>query len=100
MAESFMCTVDSAGASGAATKFLPADAIYLVLTDKGGRFRQSVFFAADSVKREMLAVALTAIATDRPVWALVDVAPVIQPDQLAFFFHFPSECYQLAIVVD
>ncbi len=46
--------------------------VTLNLTDKGGTFNDVTFMAADIAKREILAVALTAISTGRRTAAVVD----------------------------
>ncbi len=68
------CTVNGAGATTALDRAnMPGT--YVILTDQGGAFRIQYFKCADSVKREMLASALTAITTNRPVSVEVDPPP-------------------------
>jgi hypothetical protein len=47
--------------------------IYLDLTDLGGSFAQTWFYAANTSKKEMLAVALAAISTQSQVRAVLDI---------------------------
>ncbi len=92
----FTCTVDSAGPfASAATPNLPADPVFLTLTDLGGAFQQRVYYAADSIKREILAVALTAISTQRQVGAFVAPPdPREDPREPSL-----TECYALGVIV-
>ena len=87
-----ICTVDRAGASvgGGNT---PDNAVFLILTDTNGSFQKGFFYAADTVKNQMLAVALAAISNGRQVFAVVD-----PPDNSNK--PIPSECYELDIIVD
>jgi hypothetical protein len=63
----------------------------------GGEFPDgAVFIAADSVKKEMLAIALTAISTQRQVWVQAD-QPNFNADRNQL--NLP-QCYILALVVD
>jgi hypothetical protein len=88
------CTVVSAGASVEAAD-TPDNPVYLVLTDLGGKFENGLFFASDAMKREMLAVALTAISTGKHVYAVAD-----PPDDGSAGRPHPAECYELDIVLD
>lgn len=80
-----LCTVDQAGATAGDMLDGPPDAsydpggLYVILTDVGGAFQKQFFYFHKSVPREMLAVALTAISTERQVGAIV-VQPT--PDDL------------------
>lgn len=66
MAEEWLvCSVRKAGATLGGTSML--------LTELAGRFQNQWFTAADSQKREMLAVALASINMGRPVEVLVDL---------------------------
>lgn len=94
MPNTYTCTVDSAGASTQAAD-TPANPVYLVLTDVRGSFQKGLFFASDAVKYPILAVALTAVATSRPVFVVAD-----PPDDGSRGRPIPSECYELDISVD
>jgi hypothetical protein len=73
------CTVGQVGVAADGTE-TPAPAIYLQLTDGQNRWNGvKWFFAADSSKREILAVALMARSLNRSVTAEVD-APNVNPD--------------------
>ena len=63
---SVTCTVNTAGPAGDGSE-TPNPVIYINLTDSGGSFPASWFYAADSAKREMLAVALAAISGQKKV---------------------------------
>ena len=94
----FMCTVN-----GASILSTAVPQVVLTLTDlpspstPGGAFPQgAVFIAADPVKNEMLAIALTAISTQRRVWVESD-QPNFDADHTQLDF---AQCYSLAVVVD
>ena len=57
----FKCMVNEVGPVSDGTE-TPAPVIYLNLSDEGGTFINTWFFAADSCKLQMLAVALSAIS--------------------------------------
>jgi hypothetical protein len=71
MSQIFTCTVNEAGPASNAPE-TQSPTIYFQLTDLGGNFNNTWFFAANSAKREMLAVALAAISTQSQVRAEVD----------------------------
>jgi hypothetical protein len=72
MSQMFTCTVNEVGpASDAPETHSPT--IYMDLTDLGGSFTETWFYAANSSKREMLAVALAAVSTQSQVRAVLDV---------------------------
>jgi hypothetical protein len=54
---------------------MPANPIWLNLTDYGGQFQNQLFIAATEMQREMLAIALAAISTGRRVTADVNGDP-------------------------
>jgi hypothetical protein len=87
------CNVDSAAASVQASD-TPDNPVYLTLTDLGGAFQQGLFYAADAMKREMLAVALAAISTGKNVY--VDADPPDQSDQRPV----PAQCYTIGLILD
>jgi hypothetical protein len=68
---SYTCKVERAGPAADGTE-TPAPVIYIMLSDQGGAFGPSWFYAADNCKREMLTVALTAISTGLNVNAGLD----------------------------
>lgn len=90
----FVCTVDRTGVSNQQlSQDSSAHPILLVLTDVGGSFQQNVFVNADDpLGSPMLAVALTAISTQRPVRAYVDLPDDQQRE--------PGFCYTLEVVVN
>lgn len=67
----FECIVNAAGPAADGAEG-PNPVIYLNLTDLAGNFYQDWFFASDAAKREILAVALAAITTQKPVNATID----------------------------
>lgn len=90
MSQIFTCTVNQAGPVSNAPE-TQSPTIYLELTDLGATFDHTWFFAANSAKREMLAVALAAISTQSQVRAEVDI-PTGQDT------HPHPQCYRLYIV--
>lgn len=83
---SYNCTVLRAG-TAANGKETSSPVIYIMLTDAGGAFANYWFYAAESSKREMLTVALAAIASGAPVNVLVDIpksdnSPLTRIDRL------------------
>jgi hypothetical protein len=90
MSQIFTCTVNEAGPVSNATE-TQSPTVYFQLTDLGGSFNFTWFFAANSAKREMLAVALAAISTQSQVRAEVDV-PTGQDT------NPHPQCYRLYIV--
>ena len=91
----FTCVVNAAGPSDQQNPFLQhaLPIIYLTLTDLGGSFKHDQFYAVDSCKNEMLAVALAAISTQSQVRALLDVDEGREEIKGAGF-----ACHQLFIV--
>ena len=94
----YMCAVN-----GATILSTAVPQVALNLTDlpspstSGGEFPDgAVFIAADPVKQQMLAIALTAISTQRQVWVEAD-QPNFNEDRTQL--NFP-QCYNLAVVVD
>ena len=71
------CRVTGAGASTLdPIRGDPANVVTLGLMSQDSQFPEGQdFLAADAMKREILAVALAAVATGRPVWAVVDPPP-------------------------
>jgi hypothetical protein len=63
------CTVNQAGVAGNGSE-TPNPVIYINLTDSGGSFAATDFYAADPAKNEMLAVALAAISGQKKVTAI------------------------------
>jgi hypothetical protein len=87
MAVEFICTVNQTGpAVGAGVT--PDPTIEFSLTDSKGSFTNTWFFAAQSAKNQMLAVALAAISTQSQVNAWVDA-----PQQSGM-----TQCYALYLV--
>lgn len=89
MSQQFTCTVNQAGSSVEGSE-TPNPQTYLNLTDLGGSFTGTWFFAADKAKREMLGVALAAVSTQNQVSAFVD-PPNAGNNPL-------TQCYTLHIV--
>lgn len=93
-----LCTVDQAGAYAGDVLDGPPDAsynpggLYVILTDVGGAFEKQFFYFDKAWPREMLAVALAAISTQRQVGAIVDMPPY---DAVGF-----ANCHDLRILVD
>jgi hypothetical protein len=81
----FVCIVQQAGVatSGAPT---PNPGVLFLLSDTGGSFQNEWFYAANSGKKEMLAVALAAISTQSQVNAWCDPPVTGGPS---------TECYNL-----
>ncbi len=84
----FVCIVEQAGVatSGAMT---PNPGVALLLTDTGGAFQSTWFYAANSGKKEMLAVALAAIGTQSQVNAFCDAPAAGGPS---------TECHNLYLM--
>ena len=72
MAVMFTCNVNEAGPVIDAPE-TPPPTIYLCLTDMGGSFDHTWFYAGNPAEREMLATALGAISTESQVRAVLDV---------------------------
>jgi len=94
----YMCTVNAASIESTA-----APQVVFNLSDvkspstTGEEFSDgAVFVAADAVKKEMLAIALTAISTQRQVWVQAD-QPNFDGDRNQL--NLP-QCYILAVVAD
>ncbi len=92
---SLRCIVNLAGPVTAATGVFatpptPDPVIQLALTGAGGEFSDLAFFATETAKNQILAVALAAISTQSNVLAYID-PPGTVPG--------PLECYGLQIVV-
>ena len=89
----FICTVDRAGVSDQQpAQDAPAYPTLLVLTDTAGTFQQTGFVNHDpAVGNQMLAVALAAVSTQRPVRTYADL-----PDDA---HREPGFCYTLEVVV-
>lgn len=88
--EYLTCSVSEAGPSMNSNETaLPV--IMICLTDSGGKFSNTWFYAAQDAKTQMLAVALAAISTGSQVNALVDVptGPDTEPH---------PQCYILYII--
>jgi hypothetical protein len=90
MSQIFTCTVNEAGPASNGTE-TQSPTVYFQLTDLGGTFDHTWFFAANSAKREMLAVALAAVSTQSQVRADVDIptGPDTNPH---------PQCYRLYVV--
>ena len=95
MSSTFTCKVISAGATVNAPDDTTPDPVMLTMFDQANEFQGNTdFYVADAMKREILAVALAAIATGRTVTADVDDPP-FSSDQGK---PIPPECYGLSIL--
>ena len=72
----YTCTVVQAGAAASGGGLTPDPGVLLYLTDTQGSFPPSWFFAAQTAKNQMLAVALAAISTQSQVHVFAADAPV------------------------
>jgi hypothetical protein len=86
----FTCNVNQVGPVTDAPETTPPT-IYLCLTDAGGSFYHTWFYAANNAKRKMLATALAAISTESQVRAVLDI-----PTGQDVTPH--PQCYRLYIV--
>lgn len=86
----FTCNVNEVGPVVDGTE-TASPTIYLNLTDTGGSFDHTWFFAANNCKREMLATALAAISTQSQIRAVLDV-----PTGQDTIPH--PQCYRMYIV--
>jgi hypothetical protein len=71
VAQIYVCVVNAVGPVVDAPE-TPSPSVYVNLTDMGGSFDHTWFFAANNCKREMLATALAAISTQSQVRAALD----------------------------
>jgi hypothetical protein len=71
MTEWFTCNVNMAGVAVDASEG-PNPVTYINLTDRGGRFTDYWFYAAEVAKKEMLATSLTAMSTRSPISVAAD----------------------------
>jgi hypothetical protein len=88
MAQGYTCTVNQAGAT-VQSSVTPLPVILFLLTDAAGTFSNTWFFAANVAKREMLATALAAIATQSQVNIFLD-----PPDGSGN----PTQCYGIYVI--
>jgi hypothetical protein len=92
----YMCTVNGASIESSAQVVLNLSDVKSPSTT-GEEFPDgAVFIAADAVKKEMLAIALAAISTQRQVWVEAD-QPNFDSDHNQVNL---AQCYILAVVAD
>jgi hypothetical protein len=99
MAVEYICNVVQAGtATGAGNT--PDPEIQISLTDTNGFFAFGWFFAAETAKNQMLAVALAAISTQSRVNAWIDPpnVPITGPGQGPGVPIGIGQCYSLYII--
>lgn len=95
MSRTFTCKVISAGASvEPPDPDTPANSVFILLQSSQLQGQQE-FYASDAMKREILAVALAAVATGRAVSATVDPPPYVDDSGRAA----PTpQCYGLRVL--
>jgi hypothetical protein len=83
------CTIDAVLA-GTNSQTPPSSQTSLFLTDVAGSFTNTRFVAVDEAKREILAVALTAVSTYNQVNAVVDAPATAGTSE--------PNCYELSVL--